>query len=155
MPQHSGRLSSFPTRSASSTLSRKEWVRWADAFGSEELDGRIDVLHPDGVEMGVEGVRGTSASAKYFATGSAALAGSLGRSEQRTSARHKPARIGTYRSVETSSSPSDNRGQERSDARRIAGREDVGVIVSWWSPLGGDCFGTVQVLGSGLTHLTG
>ena len=78
MPQHSDRLSSFPTRSASSTLSRKEWVRWADAFGSEELDGRIDVLHPDAVEMGVEGVRGTSASAKYFATGSAALAGSLG-----------------------------------------------------------------------------
>jgi len=49
----------------------------------------------------------------------------------------------------------DNPRQERSDPRRIAGREDVGVIVSWWSPLGGDRFGTVQVLGSGLTHLTG
>ncbi len=31
-------------------------IAGADAFGTEELDGGIDVLHPDRVEMGVEGV---------------------------------------------------------------------------------------------------
>ena len=41
------------------------------------------------------------------------------------------------------------------DLHCTAGREDVVVIVLWWSPLCGGCFGTVQVLGSGLTHLTG
>ena len=69
--------------------------------------------------------------------------------------RNNPLLVGASDRWSLIATPLDNREAERSRPRHRSGREDVGVIVSWWSPLGGDCFGTVQVLGSGLTHLTG
>jgi hypothetical protein len=92
---------------------------WDDALNLQSLAVVGSMILPTGVTT-VAGKPLRSACTEP----ARAAARQAGFERTHISGRHstrEPPDIGTYRSVETTSSPSDNRGQERSDARRIAG----------------------------------